>query len=169
MASADQSGKRVGDRRAPQSPQLDDSLKRALLDGADSFDAPLVELGQRLGVEGLEVVLEVLGGLKPHIPQAQHFWGRLWREHRDAQIRAAFDGRNYEALAQRFDLDVRYLREIIHHRHRRHAPRPQEAKRPVKVCAEIHETVGAVAAREGVSMGEALGRILAQCLAEQRR
>jgi len=54
-------------------------------------------------------ILEEMGGLRVSIPDLDE----LHREERDARIRAAFNGRNYEELAIRWNLSVRRVRYII--------------------------------------------------------
>lgn len=44
------------------------------------------ELGPELGVRALVLVLDEVGGEKPHIPHRRHMFEALWREERDRLI-----------------------------------------------------------------------------------
>lgn len=80
--------------------------------------SPLIEIGQRIGPDALNAVLEVLGGQKPHIPKAETFWASLEREIRNERIRARFMGNNHQELADESGLDVRQIYYIVHGRQR---------------------------------------------------
>lgn len=87
-----------------------------LLGRFDSGFSPWVELGQRIGPEALDAVLEILGGTRPNIPTRERFWVDLEREARDARIYAAFRGNNLLELAEAFQLSPRQVRRIVQDR-----------------------------------------------------
>ena len=80
------------------------------------------EFGETSGRAIIRTILEELGGLRVCIPDLNE----LYREERDAKIRAAFNGRNYEELAVRWGLSVRRIRYIIDRQPGRHRPAPED-------------------------------------------
>jgi Mor family transcriptional regulator len=76
----------------------------------------LIELGRRLGAAGLNELMEMWGGEKKHIPEAATFWEKLFREVRNEEIKAKFNGRNYDSLAEEYQMDVRSMYRIIHNK-----------------------------------------------------
>lgn len=114
--------------------------KKALLAQFGDDYSPLVELIRRLGPEQGEVVLEVLGGTKPHIPTAVNFWGSLSREVRDEMIRVRFRGNNLAELISEFGLSERQLRYILHGA--THHKKPQKSyDKTLKISMCNHETL----------------------------
>lgn len=91
-------------------PDLDEA---ELLSAFDPAHSPLVELGQRIGPEALNCVLEVLGGEKRHVPTRENFWASVQREIRDQEIRARFNGRNLHQLADEYHLHWRMIYRIV--------------------------------------------------------
>ena len=60
-------------------------------------------LGQRIGPAALAVLLEELGGTKQYIPARAGFFEQLYRQERDAEIRAALEGGEPQAkVASRY-------------------------------------------------------------------
>jgi hypothetical protein len=84
-----------------------------LLSAFDPDHSPLVELGQRIGPDALNCVLEVLGGEKRHVPTRENFWAAVQREIRDHEIRARFNGRNVRQLAAEYGLHWRMIYRIV--------------------------------------------------------
>jgi len=75
--------------------------------------SPLVEIGQRLGPDALEIVLQVLDKPKAYVPEVDVFWAGLERDARDARIVAEFRGDNLTELAEMFGLSRRRIRQIL--------------------------------------------------------
>lgn len=115
----------------------------------------LIEVGQAIGAENLNKMMNVLGGQKPHIPTEQNFWGLLEREQRNEQIRAKFKGNNYEQLASEFDLSPRQVREVIHV-NRRRAPRKAEKMRPVKCKMGMYNALFMLSRKHNAPMHQVL-------------
>lgn len=46
----------------------------------------IAEFGREIGAKALAVVLDEVGGEKPHIPHRRHLFESLWREERDLLI-----------------------------------------------------------------------------------
>ncbi|WP_170142062.1 Mor transcription activator family protein [Thioalbus denitrificans] len=75
--------------------------------------SPWVEIGQRIGVDALGVVLSRLGGEKVHVPTEDNFWACLERAVRDEEIRQRFRGWNMKELAAEYGVDTRHVRRIL--------------------------------------------------------
>jgi Mor family transcriptional regulator len=73
----------------------------------------MVDLARRVGPDVMDVVLEVLGGQKVHVPYRAAFWSRLERELRDAAIRQRFRGNNHVELALAYGLSPRQIARIV--------------------------------------------------------
>ena len=75
------------------------------------------DFGHASGQAIIKTIIEELGGLRVSIPDLDD----LYREERDNQIRAAFNGHNYEEISLRWNLSIRQVRYIIDgepaHRH----------------------------------------------------
>jgi len=67
------------------------------------------DFGSSSGQAIIKTIIEELGGLRISVPDLDD----LYREERDRQIRAEFNGHNYEELALRRGLSIRHVRHII--------------------------------------------------------
>lgn len=92
---------------APRDPRED------LLGRFAPAEDPLVDVGQRVGPDALDEILDALGGQKVHIPERESFWRRLERRLRNERIRAGFRGDNYGELAEQWSLSERQVRTIV--------------------------------------------------------
>lgn len=119
---------------------------------------PLVELGQRIGPEALQALLEVLGGEKPHIPKPETFWASLRREVRNEQIRSAFRG-NYTETGEQFGITGTQIRRIIEGARCRR-PKSPHRECTVKIADEHMARIEAFAREHDVSLREALDTLL---------
>lgn len=95
---------------------LNEADCEALLSEFSDDYSDLVALGHRIGAEGLNEVLKLLGGCKIHIPTPETFWQRLYREVRDRMVRDKFNGRNYAELGTETGLTPMQVRRIVHGR-----------------------------------------------------
>lgn len=139
--------------------------RQQLLALFDEHYNPFVTLGHRLGPDALNVVLEELGGQKPHIPQPQNFWSGLEREVRDEQIRGQFRGNNYVELADEYGLSERQIRQIVDSQRREYKRAPETTK-AVHVPNELYGDFEALTRRYGgVSMRELMAVALKASLA----
>lgn len=127
----------------------------------DEFN-PLVELGQRIGATALNGVLDVLGGLKPHIPTQDNFWQGLQRVVRDEEIRVKFNGNNYEQLAIDYELDPRQVRRIVNTQTKTY--RTPEKLKAVKVGPQHHALIDEYARQFGSSHHAVLDALLSIAL-----
>lgn len=100
-------------RRSGSEKKLTTVEKRALLEMFAVDHSPLVRLGHRVGIDALEAMLDEFGGLKPHVPTSDAFWGRLAREIRNTQIQGRFHGNNLAELQCEYGLCERQLRAIL--------------------------------------------------------
>lgn len=76
------------------------------------IDELFIRLQEEFGGQGpiiFQKLIEILGGSRVTFPDFKY----LWRRERDRRIRNEFDGRNYQELAERYDLKTRWVREII--------------------------------------------------------
>lgn len=89
------------------------TAKEDMLSNFDDEFSPFVKIGKRLGAAALDVVLEELGGLKPHVPTRESFWLKLERELRDRRIFVLFRGDNYPELALLFEMSEKQVRNIV--------------------------------------------------------
>lgn len=95
---------------------------------------PFVDIGQRLGVEAVDLVLGLLGPGTVFVPTRENFWRMLERDLRDARIRAEFNGRNHEELRQRYGLkSTKQVRNIL-------AERKRETKKQTSPSVSAMET-----------------------------
>lgn len=62
-----------------------------------------------IGVESFMYLVDMYGGTSMYIPKSQS----IFRNKRDEKIRAEFDGYNYKALADKYNLTTRYVRVIV--------------------------------------------------------
>jgi len=138
-----------------------DSLTELLKSAGDNYD-PMVELGQRIGPDNLNAVMEVFGSQKPHIPVQDSFWTRLLRDERNRKIRQEFNGRNYTELADKYSgyqglgtLGERQVREIVHGEAKTYK-RPPESMKPVKVKPEVYNEIAKLAEKHHVPMHQIL-------------
>lgn len=109
-----------------------------LIEQFDENYHPLVKVAKTAGIEAVKVLLEEAGGTKPHLPTWDNFQAILQREVRNGEIRAKFNGRNYDQLEMQYGLKERQLREIIHGKARSYQ-RHNEPSKTIKVSDEHHE------------------------------
>lgn len=74
------------------------------------FHCLCVDFGQSSGEAIIRQIVYHLGGLRVTIPDEKE----ILREERDRRIRSLFNGCNYNDLAERFGLQARHIRRIIH-------------------------------------------------------
>ena len=89
--------------------------KQRLLNSSDKGNE-LVLIGQRIGVEALTAVLDILGGTtgcETYIPSPQNFFGRLQRDIRDADIRERWTHGNTSDLAAQYGISPRRVLQIV--------------------------------------------------------
>lgn len=119
-----------------------------------------VALGKTIGADKLMLVLEELGGQKPHIPTAESFHATLAREYRNNMIRHKFHPTQYgyQQLASEYSgfmglpgLTERHVRTIVHAQRKQYKRKP-ESYRPVKVHNDTHRTVLDRAQKYGTSI-----------------
>ena len=67
------------------------------------------QIAEIIGLEGLLALSAQMGGERIHIPLPD----RLATAARNRKIRAEFNGRNYHALALKYNLTVRWIRAIV--------------------------------------------------------
>lgn len=94
--------------------QTDGPTLDQLLASFSPDHSPWVALGQDIGGQALQRVLEHVGGTKPHVPMPDSFRADLVREIRDTDIRARFNGTNYDELSADTGLTPRQIRRIVH-------------------------------------------------------
>lgn len=128
---------------------MSETTGQALLDIFSEEDSELIELGKRIGSEHLNDVLDVFGGMKPHIPSADNFWRALERRKRDAEIKAAFKGNNLDALMEAYNLTERRLRQILFEGKKKRQGNGNAA--PLKAGTEYHAEVLRLASDHGVT------------------
>lgn len=102
---------------------LSTAEKSALLGMFGEEHSEFIAIGKALGPEGLDKLLAMLGGQKPHIPTPDNFWQGLAREARDEEMRRKFRGHNQQELAIEYEMSERQVRRILAApaRERRHA------------------------------------------------
>lgn len=98
----------------------------------------LVEVGQKIGVENLDIVLSILGGQKTHVPMKKNFYNNLRRQVRDEHIRTAFKGNNYGELALSHGLKERQVREILKGKSKIYK-HPVNVNRACKITPDNHD------------------------------
>jgi len=84
-----------------------------VLKGMDPSFSYMVELGQSIGAENLNEMMEVMGGQNRHVPTAENFWAAIARYLRDQMILKQFNGKNYEELAETYDCTTMSIRRSI--------------------------------------------------------
>ncbi|MEG0020543.1 MAG: Mor transcription activator family protein [Oscillospiraceae bacterium] len=85
-----------------------DSLLRNIT--LNDLSDELKELAETIGIESFYKLIEVYGGTgRLYIPKSETIVIPL----RDSLIRREFDGSNYYALAEKWNLTDRYIREIV--------------------------------------------------------
>lgn len=114
-----------------------------LLDCFSEEYSPIVAFAKRSGVDALRELTGELGGLKPHIPEFGNFVEALKREVRNEEMRARFNGRNYEQLALEYGIQERQARKIISEQGRRYVW--HEKKAALKITLEHRAKIGAMA------------------------
>lgn len=129
--------------------------EKDLLGEFESEFNPLVEIGQRIGAENLNVVMEVLGGQKPHIPMQHNFYAGLEREQRDQTMRKQFEGNNYGQIAMEFGLSLRQTRIIVDKKPREYS-RGNETMKPVKANEAVYDEIKKLADLHQVPMHKVL-------------
>jgi len=73
------------------------------------FTSVLADFGEVSGTAIIKSFIAHLGGCRISIPD----FDDLSRQERDRKIRAAFNGVNYNELAERFGISARWVRRII--------------------------------------------------------
>lgn len=73
------------------------------------FRALLANFGEASGAAIIKSFVSHCGGLRISVPDFED----LYREERDRRIRAAFNGKNYGELSERFGISARQVRYII--------------------------------------------------------
>ena len=81
------------------------------------------DIAEALGMEAFLQLINLCGGQYLYLPKM----ASLERQGRDREIRARFNGGNYEALAAQFRLSERYVRKIVHRQ------RPMDRRLPKSV------------------------------------
>ena len=76
---------------------------------ADDFPEELRDLVECIGISAMIGLMKCRGGQRIYIQKTDS----LARKARNRQIKAAFDGRNYHALASANNITERYVRAII--------------------------------------------------------
>lgn len=85
-------------------------------------DDAWARLGRRIGPEALMVLLEELGGLRPHVPDRADFFRRLFRPLRDRMVLDALGtGVPQGEVARRLRMSQAQVSRIKHRKHRRTA------------------------------------------------
>ncbi len=143
---------------------IDIDRLQQLLDDSTESDYDWVTIGKEIGARNLLVVLDLLGGQKPHVPYASSLVHRLERAYRDRSIRRRYTGNNLEVLAQDFHLSTRQIREIVRTRPRTWPRRP-DPMRPAKLTETKHNTIADFADCLGVPQCRALDVLLDAALA----
>lgn len=120
------------------------SNKDRLLAMFDSEYSPWVAIGQRIGAAALDVVLEELGGTKPHVPMQGTFWRGLERVVLRESIRHEHGkgGKTVQEVADSFGMTYRQTHHILFE------------KAPVKTCRVSDDRCGA-AHQTAQAMGDA--------------
>lgn len=98
---------------------IDEQVLLEELDPNESRHGEFIELGQKIGARALNDLMECFGSQKKHIPTARVFWENLRREIRDREIKAQFNGSNYQELADKYDLTIRHVNRILFGKNRR--------------------------------------------------
>ena len=114
----------------------------ALLGEFSDDHSDMVRLGHEIGAENLTKVMDVLGGLKKHIPSGESFHTALLREKRDEKVRQKFKGNNYTELSDEFQLSEESVRLIVN-------PKPKkrtENAKNIKCSKEHHAHINTLAA-----------------------
>lgn len=153
----------------------DAKTKALLLQAVGPEHSDLTLLGARAGTEALDILMDILGGLKVHIPSPVKFWSGLAREIRNGKMRAEFNGSNYAQLAAAYSnfmglphLSSRHVRHIVHKPARR-TKQKTERYRPIKIENELHARIASMAQRYGATLHHALGVIVMDALANDER
>ena len=129
--------------------------KENLLHEFDPEFNPLVEIAKRIGAENFDVVMEVLGGQKPHIPMQHNFYASLEREQRNEEIRNKFEGNNYGQLSVEFGLSLRQTRIIVDKK-RKEYKRGHENMRPIKASESAYDEIHLLSDRHQIPMHKVL-------------
>lgn len=66
------------------------------------------QIAEAIGIENFYKLAETVGGETVYIPKPES----LVRPVRDARIKAEFNGYNHAALAKRYDVTVRWVRQL---------------------------------------------------------
>jgi len=136
---------------------VDDDKENLLCEFDPEFN-PLVEIGKRIGAKNLDVVMEVLGGQKPHIPMQHNFYESLGRELRNEEMRDKFTGNNYGQLSVEFNLSLRRTRIIVDKK-RREYKRAQENMKPIKASESVYGEIRVLSERHQIPMHKVLTAI----------
>lgn len=67
------------------------------------------ELYRIIGAENFDKIHKIYGGRSIYIPQSP----KIYKELRDAEIRAYYNGTNTEALSRQYRLSTRQIRRIV--------------------------------------------------------
>ncbi len=89
-------------------------LLGALLEHFSADHSAWVDLGLDIGASALCRLMDRLGGTKTHVPTLESFVAQLTREMRDQDIRARFNGLNYDELSSEYGIGPRHIRRIVH-------------------------------------------------------
>lgn len=143
-----------------EQPKID---KTDLLSKFDKEYNSFVRIGQAIGPAALGVVLAEFGGQKPHIPTESNFYNNLFREVRNEEIRAKFDGRNYEQLSITYGLCEKQVRTIIHSQAKQYA-KPKDNHQTVKISSTHHEALTDLADRHACTMHHVVSLLLDMAL-----
>lgn len=74
----------------------------------------IAEFGREIGAKALAVVLDEVGGEKPHIPHRRHLFEALWREERDLLIvdLASRDDWSFAAIGRALGVSRVYVKRL---------------------------------------------------------
>lgn len=125
----------------------------------------VTEFALLYGVDATRDLCAHFGGLKPHIPDYDNWVAKLRREVRNAEMRARFNGRNYDRLALEYGLAERQARKIIHATSKK--PRPQrreEKKSALKISRTNRDRLEALARQDGKPIGHVLDELVEEVL-----
>lgn len=134
--------------------------REALLNSVPPEFSSFAELGQRIGVDNLREVFNVLSGEKKHCPEEAAFYRKIQTHHRDERIRTRYQGGNTGQLALEFDLSPTRIKAIVN-------ATPKKPKNPsparhnaVKIAGDIHQKLTEV----GLARGYSVRQLTDECL-----
>lgn len=137
-----------------------------LLSKFDVTYSDLVALGQRIGPDALNAVLETFGGQKIHVPTVTSFWSGLAREIRNEEIRARFRGNNLDELAHDYAMSEKQLRNVLARRGRKREGGVRSARAVIACSTNKATSIRALAVRRGVSMRTCVDQLIDAALAQ---